>query len=135
MMRSLRWLVVLGLVLYAGWLAGPLIEHVTGAVRLSRMPHFPPPAGIRPVSGDPMNLALWVGMILAFLATAVLLAGHSRRALVAYVLGAGTNAVLALTGGHELLAGSMHAVLFLLGALVLGGVLVLNACTARNFRF
>jgi hypothetical protein len=130
-MRALRWWVIFALVIYAGWLAVPLLEHATGAAHLSQMPHVTAPAGLQPDSQSPLRAGLWIGAILFYLGAAVLLAGHNRRAFPAYLLGFASNMALFLLQPGAGGALTVGPALFLVVVLGLVGVLVQIQCRMR----
>ena len=131
-MKSLRWLVVLGLIAYAGWLTVPLIEHLTGAAHLTQMPHLHAPAGLTPDPSSPLGVGLWIASIAGYVFSAILMAGESRRAFVAYLIGFAANMMLFALNAHRSGPPASFPVLFLLGALTLGGVLVLAETRSRR---
>ncbi len=85
-MRAMRWVVVLAVLVYAGWMAAALLEYATGAVSLPQMDHVPAPGGLVPEIARPATIGLWVASIGLYGLSAVLLAGHNRICASLYVL-------------------------------------------------
>jgi hypothetical protein len=148
-MKLLRYIVVLAVVGYAGWLAWPFISpFLEGAgpeVAASRM------GAEAEAGGDLFGFlpvwSLWVGAVGLYLVAALMLGSGNSKAAVAYFLGFIADAVLRLAldqqGGGEIAARSagpttmaapesmsglpVDPVWLVLGALFLLGVLVVIA--------
>ena len=147
-MKLLRFIVVLALIGYAGWLAWPFVSPILdGAgpdVAASRM-------GAETDSGGDLfgflpGWTLWAGAVVLYLVAALMLGSGNPRAAVAYFLGFMADAVLRLAlqqGGGAATARSGDPVAMaapeamgglpvdplwlVLGALLLLGVLVVVA--------
>lgn len=147
-MKLLRFIVVLAVIGYAGWLAWPFISpFLEGAgpdVAASRM-------GAEAQSGGDLfgflpAWALWAGAIALYLVAALMLGSGNPKAAVAYFLGFAADAVLRLAlqqGGGDVAARSagpttmaapdsigglpVDPVWLVLGAVFLLGVLVVVA--------
>jgi hypothetical protein len=130
-MKALRWLVIWSLVIYAGWLTIPLLENIVGANRLRQMVHVGGPAGLTPDAGDLFRTGLWVGAILFFFGSALLLCAHSRKAFGAYALGFAANAVLILMQMTMGSGAALPLVLLLLGLVLVGWVIMTDAKRRR----
>ena len=93
-MKLLRFIVVLAVIGYAGWLAWPFISpFFEGAA--------PEAAAMRSgaaidTGGDVTTIALWVGAVALYLIAALLLGSGNGKAAVAYFLGFIADAVLRL---------------------------------------
>ena len=146
-MKLLRFIVVLAVIAYAGWLAwpflSPLLEGAAPDAAAARV-------GAEAQSGGDLFgflpvWVLWAGAIVLYLVAALMLGSGNSRAAVAYFLGFIADAALRLAlnqqGGAEVSArsgGPMAApeavnglpvdpIWLLLGALFLLGVLVVVA--------
>lgn len=146
-MKLLRFVLVLAVVGYAGWLAWPFISpFLEGA--------SPDMAGMRAGaeaqgSGDLFGLvpawALWVGAVVLYLVAALMLGAGNPKAAIAYFLGFLADAVLRLAigqgGGADVSSRSagptmapdsmsglpLDPVWLVLGVLLIVGVLVVVA--------
>lgn len=101
-MKLLRFVLVLAVVAYAGWLAWPIISpFLEGASPESASAR----AGATVMTdngGGLMQAGLWIGAVVLYLIAALLLGSGNPRAAVAYFLGFIADAVLrlALNGGN-----------------------------------
>lgn len=110
-MKLLRYIVVLAVIAYAGWLAwpfiSPLLEGAAPEAAASRM-------GAETQSGGELFgflpvWALWGGAVVLYLVAAVMLGSGSPKAAVAYFLGFIADAVLRLALDQQGTGGDIAA--------------------------
>jgi len=147
-MALLRWLLVLVVLAYAGWLAWPFLSpFLEGASPdQATMRAGAEAAGGGDLFGIIPSAALWIGAVALYLVAAVLLGSGNPKAAVAYFLGFIADAVLRLAldrgGGDSLGRSTMAApemsglpvepLWLVLGALLLLGVLIMAVSRRRR---
>lgn len=93
-MKILRFLLMLAVIGYAGWLAWPFVspffEGASPDVAATRS------GAAMDMGGDVTTIALWVGAVALYLIAALLLGAGNGKAAVAYFLGFIADAVLRL---------------------------------------
>jgi hypothetical protein len=101
-MKLLRWVLVLAVLAYAGWLAWPFISpFLEGASpEAASMRAGAETAGGGALFGVIPSAALWIGAIVLYLLAALLLGSGSPRAAVAYFLGFLADAAFRLALDH-----------------------------------
>jgi hypothetical protein len=101
-MKLLRWVLVLAVLAYAGWLAWPFISpFLEGASpEAASMRAGAETAGGGALFGVIHSAALWIGAIVLYLLAALLLGSGSPRAAVAYFLGFLADAAFRLALDH-----------------------------------
>ena len=140
-MKILRFLLVLAVLAYAGWLAWPVVapflEGASPDMAATR-------AGAEAAVGGVPVAFLWLGAVFLYLVSAIMLGAGNPRAAVAYFLGFIADAVLRLAiergragGAADIQARTADATAsvapgvdptwLILGALVVVGVLVVLA--------
>lgn len=158
-MKSVRFVLVLALIGYAGWLAWPFLSPFFEGAPLDVATERA--TAVAEAGGGIPQAALWVGAVLLYVIAAVLLGWGNPRAAIAYFLGFIADAVVRLAldrsgglqngsiatdssaGGGEIAQRSAEAValfdlpidptLLVLGALLVLGVLIV-ALSRRRVR-
>jgi hypothetical protein len=148
-MKLLRFILVLVVLAYAGWLAWPIVSPFLegaspGAASMR--------AGAEATGGGLPTAVLWIAAALLYLVAALMLGSGNPRAAIAYFLGFIADAALRLAldsgrGGGDIAARSAEAVgpatsglgidptwLVLTALLVVGGLVVLASRRRRRVR-
>jgi hypothetical protein len=149
-MKFLRFVLVLAVIGYAGWLAWPFIApFLEGAAPEAAAMR----AGAEASGGGVPTAALWIGAVVLYLIAALMLGAGNPRAAVAYFLGFIADAALRLAldrndGGAgpstdiaarsaeamPMTTGGIDPTWIILGVLLVVGVLVVVASRRRRRR-
>ena len=150
-MKILRYVLVIAIVAYAGWLAWPLIAPLLGGAE-GDVAARAEAAVAAETGGDMPRMLLWYAAIGLYVIAALMLGSGSPKAIVAYLLGFAADAVLRLAmsagpvlqdiqgGAGDMMTRSTEAAggggvdpqWIMLGVLVVLGLLVLLASRKRR---
>ena len=83
-MKMLRWIVVLAVLAYTVWLAWPLAQPFVGGAAPAATQVQAPGGLVADLQNTPRSL-LWAVAVALYLLSALMFAGRSARAFVAYV--------------------------------------------------
>ena len=141
-MKILRFILVIVVIGYAGWLAWPFISPFLEGAGPETAAARSGAAVALDSGGDMTTASLWIGAVVLYLLSALLLGAGNPRAVVAYILGFAADLVLRLVMspdrgvGADIAARSAEAVpapagldpqWIVIAALVLVGLLVMAA--------
>lgn len=153
-MKLLRFVLMLVVLAYAGWLAWPFISPFLEGASPEAASARAGAAVMVDSGGGMTQAALWIGAVVLYLIAALMLGSGNTRAAVAYFLGFIADAVLRLAlsggspfggqnsgGGGNIVARStelspsgigVDPTWFVLGALVVIGILIMVASQRRR---
>jgi len=141
-MKLFRFILVIAVIGYAGWMAWPFVSPFLEGARPEAAAARSGAAVVMDSGGDMTAAALWIGAVVLYLVSALLLGAGSPRAAIAYFLGFAADMVLRLAmspnrgGGADIAARSAEAVpapggldpqLVVIAVLVAVGLMVIAA--------
>ncbi|MFN4288179.1 MAG: hypothetical protein ACK4E3_06760 [Brevundimonas sp.] len=152
-MKLLRFVVLIVLLAYAGWLAWPLVSPFFEGSGLEESLSRAGASAVLAAEGNGVRIALWSAAIILYLISAGLLGAGNPRAVAAYALGFAADAVLRLALSARAAGGSaasdelvpysversaqsagIDPQWMILGALILLGILIFAVSRARRRR-